>query len=93
MTSTIEKNTGISASASKAKQLKGFKHSKPGILLGIGSSAFGVLGVVKDIRKAREEGDTLKLVNAAVAAVALVTGTALLLRELKRLGDDDILLG
>jgi hypothetical protein len=93
MTPTIEKDSGTAGPTSRAKQLKGFKHSKPGVLLSIGSSAFGVLGVVKDIRKAREEGDTLKLINAAVAAVALVTGTALLLRELKRLGDDDILLG
>ncbi|MFC1412260.1 hypothetical protein ACEZCY_22515 [Streptacidiphilus sp. N1-12] len=93
MTSTIEKKSGLSATAGKAKQLKGFKHSKPGILFGIGGSAFGAFGVFKDIRKARAEGDTLKLVNAAVAAVALVTGTALLLRELRQLGDDDILLG
>ncbi|WP_236655171.1 hypothetical protein [Streptacidiphilus carbonis] len=78
---------------SKAKQLKGFKHTKPGILFGIGGSLFGAVGVAKDLRKAREEGDTLKLVNAAVAALALVTSTALLVRELRRLGDDDILLG
>ena len=78
---------------SKAKQLKGFKHTKPGILLGIGGGAFGAFGIVKDLRKAREEGDTLKLVNAGVAAVALVTSTLLLVRELRRLGDDDILLG
>ena len=91
---TIEKlDTTTSSTASKAKQLKGFKHSKPGILFGIGGSAFGAFGIVKDLRKAREEGDTLKLVNAGVAAVALVTSTLLLVRELRRLGDDDILLG
>jgi hypothetical protein len=77
----------------KKLQLKGFKHSKPGLLFGIGGSAFGAFGVVRDIRRAREEGDTLKLVNAAVAAVALLTSAALLLRELRRLGDDDVLLG
>ena len=94
MTTTEKKITGsTSATAGKAAQLKGFKHSKPGILFGIGGSAWGAFGIVKDIRKAREEGDTLKLINAAVGAVALVTATALLLRELKRLGDDDVLLG
>ncbi|MFC5906750.1 hypothetical protein [Streptacidiphilus monticola] len=76
---------------SKAKQLAGFKHSKPGIYLGIGSSAFGAFGIVKDIRKAKSEGDTLRLINAAVGALALVTGTLLLVRELRQLGSDDIL--
>jgi hypothetical protein len=92
---TIEKldSTTTTSTASKAKQLKGFKHTKPGILLGIGVGASGAFGIVKDIRKARAEGDTLKLVNAGVAAVALVTSTLLLVRELRRLGDDDILLG
>ncbi|AXI81567.1 hypothetical protein C7M71_021225 [Peterkaempfera bronchialis] len=78
---------------SKAAKLKGFKHSRPGLYLGIGSSAFGAIGVIRDARAARGERDTLKLVNAVVAAVALVTSTALLIRELKQLGDDDILLG
>ncbi|QMU80597.1 hypothetical protein GXW83_28035 [Streptacidiphilus sp. PB12-B1b] len=79
------------AKASRSSQLKGFKHSKPGLLISIGTSAFGAVGVVKDIRKSRSEGDTLKLVNAAVAALAIVTSTALLVRELRRLGSDDVL--
>ena len=82
-----------STNTSKAKQLTGFKHTKPGLMVGLGGSAWGAFGLVRDIRKARAEGDTLKLVNAAVGALALVTATALLLRELRRLGDDDILLG
>ncbi|WP_031068329.1 hypothetical protein [Streptomyces sp. NRRL WC-3742] len=73
--------------------IKGWKHSKPGLWLSIGTSAFGAISVVKDVRKAREESDTLKLVNALVGAAALITGTALLVRELRRLGDDDVLLG
>jgi hypothetical protein len=73
--------------------VKGWKHSKPGLWLSIGTSAFGAISVVKDVRKAREESDTLKLVNALVGAAALVTGTALLVRELRRLGSDDVLLG
>jgi hypothetical protein len=35
----------------------------------------------------------LRLVDAAVSAAAIVTGLAILYRELKRLGDDDVLLG
>ncbi|MFI6449155.1 hypothetical protein [Kitasatospora sp. NPDC050543] len=78
---------------SKIEKAKGFKHSKPGLWLSIGTSAFGAVSIVKDVKKARGEQDTLKLVNALVGALALVTGTALLVRELKRLGDDDVLLG
>ncbi|GAA1237816.1 hypothetical protein GCM10009665_29910 [Kitasatospora nipponensis] len=78
---------------SKIEKAKGFKHTKPGLWLSIGTSAFGVLSIVKDIRKARSEQDNLLLANAAVGALALVTGTALLVRELRRLGDDDVLLG
>ncbi|MER7706444.1 hypothetical protein ABTX81_26550 [Kitasatospora sp. NPDC097605] len=78
---------------SKIEKAKGFKHSKPGLWLSIGTSAFGAISIVKDVRRARDESDTLKLVNALVGAAALVTGTALLVRELRRLGDDDVLLG
>ncbi|MFB6892332.1 hypothetical protein ACFCX4_23815 [Kitasatospora sp. NPDC056327] len=85
--SKIEKAKAQSAS------LKGWKHSKPGLWLSIGTSAFGAISVAKDVRKARDESDTLKLVNALVGAAALITGTALLVRELRRLGDDDVLLG
>ncbi|MDH6579868.1 hypothetical protein [Kitasatospora sp. MAP5-34] len=79
--------------AKAQSSLKGFKHSKTGLWLSIGASAFGAISVVKDVKKARGEQDTLKLINAVVGAVALVTGTALLLRELKQLGDEDILRG
>jgi hypothetical protein len=79
------------AKASRSSQLKGLKHSKPGLLISIGTSAYGAIGVVKDIRKSRSEGDTLKLINAAVAALAIATSTALLVRELRRLGSDDVL--
>ncbi|MGW6912208.1 hypothetical protein ACWGB8_00075 [Kitasatospora sp. NPDC054939] len=78
---------------SRIEKAKGFKHSKPGLWLSIGTSAFGAISIVKDVKKARTENDTLKLINALVGAAALVTGTALLVRELRRLGDDDVLLG
>ncbi|MER5864252.1 hypothetical protein [Kitasatospora sp. NPDC002040] len=78
---------------SSIAKAKGFKKSKPGLWLSIGTSAFGAVAIVKDVKKARGENDTLKLINALVGAAALITGTALLVRELKRLGDDDVLLG
>ncbi|MGK4583105.1 hypothetical protein [Kitasatospora sp. HPMI-4] len=79
--------------SSTVAKAKGFKHSRPGLWLSIGSSAFGAVGIVKDVKKARLENDTLMLVNAVVGAVALVTGTALLVRELRQLTSDDVLLG
>ncbi|GGQ31170.1 hypothetical protein [Streptomyces roseolilacinus] len=72
---------------------KGFKKSKTGTYLSIGTTAFGVLSVVKQARKARTESDTLLLLDAAVSAAAIVTGLAILVRELKRVGDDDVLFG
>ncbi|MEV7178656.1 hypothetical protein [Kitasatospora sp. NPDC093679] len=78
---------------SRIEKAKGFKHSKPGLWLSIGTSAFGAVTIAKDVKKARTENDTLKLINALVGAAALITGTALLVRELRQLGDDDVLLG
>ncbi|MFG2329156.1 hypothetical protein ACGFMM_05970 [Streptomyces sp. NPDC048604] len=72
---------------------KGFKKSKTGTYLSIGTTAFGALSVYKQAKKARSEHDMLKLADAVVSAAAIVTGLAILYRELKRLGDDDVLLG
>ncbi|MEU6388984.1 hypothetical protein [Streptomyces sp. NPDC046939] len=72
---------------------KGFKKSKSGTYLSIGTTAFGAISVLKQAKKARTENDTLRLVDAVVSAAAIATGLALLLRELKRIGDDDVLLG
>ncbi|WP_156726240.1 hypothetical protein [Streptomyces apocyni] len=72
---------------------KGFKKSKAGTYLSIGTTAFGAISVIKRAKKARNEHDTLQLVDAVVSAAAIATGIALLYRELKRLGDDDVLLG
>lgn len=80
----------MSKALSKAK---GFKKSKSGTYLSIATTAFGAIGVVKQAKKARTENDTLRLIDAAVSAAAIVTGLAILYRELKRLGDDDVLLG
>lgn len=80
----------MSQALSKAK---GFKKSKSGTYLSIATTAFGAVNVVKQAKKARSESDTLRLIDAAVSAAAIVTGLAILYRELKRLGDDDVLLG
>ncbi|MEU8998640.1 hypothetical protein AB0952_16425 [Streptomyces caniferus] len=75
------------------KKAKNFKKSKSGLYLSIGSTAFGAISVAKQAKLARQESDTLRLIDAAVSAAAIVTGLAILYRELKRLGDDDVLLG
>ncbi|MFD3542082.1 hypothetical protein ACFWUQ_21665 [Streptomyces sp. NPDC058662] len=80
-------------STSALSKAKGFKKSKTGTYLSIGTTAFGALSVIKQARKAHTENDVLKLVDAAVSAAAIITGLAILYRELKRLGDDDVLLG
>lgn len=78
---------------SKLAKAKSFKKSKAGTYLSIGTSLFGAIGVVKRGRQARTENDTLLLVDAVIHGAAIVTGVALLLRELRKLGDDDVLLG
>ncbi|MFJ6659326.1 hypothetical protein ACIQNG_23660 [Streptomyces sp. NPDC091377] len=80
----------MSNALSKAK---GFKKSKSGTYLSMATTAFGAVGVAKQLKKARADHDTLRIVDAAVSAAAIVTGLAILYRELKRLGDDDVLLG
>ncbi|MCK8679447.1 hypothetical protein [Streptomyces lichenis] len=72
---------------------KGFKKSRTGTYLSIGTTAFGALSIIKQVRKARSESDTLLLLDAVVSAAAIGTGLAILLRELKRIGDDDVLFG
>ncbi|MFE1265504.1 hypothetical protein ACWEV9_28575 [Streptomyces albogriseolus] len=72
---------------------KGFKKSRSGTYLSMAATAFGAIGVAKRLKTARAEKDTLVLIDATVSAAAIVTGLAILYRELKRLGDDDVLLG
>nr|WP_206322784.1 hypothetical protein [Streptomyces sp. HNM0575] len=57
----------------------------------IAASLFGAVGTVKRGREARREGDTLQLLDVAVSAAGIVTGVALLVRELRRLDVDDVL--
>ncbi|MFD0268910.1 hypothetical protein ACFVGY_20415 [Streptomyces sp. NPDC127106] len=78
---------------SALSKAKGFKKSKSGTYLSIATTAFGAISVIKQAKRARSEQDTLQLVDAVVSAAAIVTGLAILYRELKRFGDDDVLLG
>ena len=80
----------MSKAMSKAK---GFKKSKSGLYLSMATTVFGAVSVAKQAKLARTESDTLRLIDAAVSAAAIATGLAILYRELKRLGDDDVLLG
>lgn len=75
----------MSGKLSKAKK------SRVGMYVSIASSLFGVVGTVKRGREARREGDTLQLIDVAVSAAGIVTGVALLVRELRRADIDDIL--
>ncbi|MFC5804831.1 hypothetical protein [Streptomyces formicae] len=78
---------------SALQKAKGFKKSRTGTYVSMATTAFGAVGVAKQAKKARMEHDTLRLIDAAVSAAAIITGLAILYRELKRLGDDDVLLG
>ncbi|MEU2158679.1 MULTISPECIES: hypothetical protein [unclassified Streptomyces] len=78
---------------STLQKAKGFRKSKTGTYVAMASTAVGAISVAKQAKKARLEHDTLRLIDAAVSAAAIVTGLAILYRELKRLGDDDVLFG
>ncbi|MET7760172.1 hypothetical protein ABZT27_36630 [Streptomyces sp. NPDC005389] len=76
-----------------AKKAKNFKKSKTGVYVSLATTAFGAVSVAKQAKLARSDNDMLRLIDSAVSAAAIVTGLAILYRELKRLGDDDVLLG
>jgi hypothetical protein len=85
---STKQSTGKQSTVAKAK---GFKKTKPGTYLAIGTSLLGAFTNIKRAKAARGESDTLKLVDAVVSGAAIVTGVALLIRELRRMSDDDIL--
>jgi hypothetical protein len=84
-------HTGATEKKGTLKKAKGFKKSKPGMYLSIGTSLFSAYSSIKRARTARGESDTLKLVDAVVSVAAIATGVALVIRELRRMNDDDIL--
>ncbi len=65
------------------------KHkSKTSMYISLGTTLFGTVSVVRRLKDARREGDTLQLADAVVSAAAIVTGVALLARELRRMNED-----
>ncbi|UED88655.1 hypothetical protein [Streptomyces profundus] len=63
--------------------------SKMGTYLSIGGSLFAVISVAKQLREAREKQDALQLTDAVISAAGIVTGVALLARQLRRLNRDE----
>jgi hypothetical protein len=76
---------------SAIKKAKGFKKSRTGTYLSIGTTLFSAVGVAKQLKKGRSESDTLLVLDAVLSAAAIATGVALLVRELRRLDSDDVL--
>ena len=78
---------------SAIKKAKGFRKSRPGTYLSIGTTLFGAVSVAKQLKKGRSENDTLLVLDAVLSAAAIATGVALLVRELRRLDSysDDVL--
>ncbi|WP_253670815.1 hypothetical protein [Streptoalloteichus tenebrarius] len=50
----------------------------------VAGSAAGAVGVVRQLRAAREKSDRLMLVNALGNAIVVITGAALALRGLRK---------
>ncbi|WP_049569776.1 hypothetical protein [Streptomyces sp. SBT349] len=63
--------------------------SKASLYLSLGTTLFGTVSVVRRLKSARQEGDTLQLADAVVSAASIITGVALLARELRRMNDGD----
>ncbi|WP_129842633.1 hypothetical protein [Streptomyces sp. RFCAC02] len=62
--------------------------SKSSTYLSIGTTLFGAISVVRQLREARVEQDRLRLADAVVSAAAIVTGVALLARDIRRMNHD-----
>ncbi|MEV6109049.1 hypothetical protein AB0M28_30750 [Streptomyces sp. NPDC051940] len=80
----------MSKSLAKAK---GFKKTRAGTYFSIATTLFGAVSVAKQLKQARVDDDKLRLLDSAISAAAIATGVAILLRELRRMNDDDILAG
>lgn len=49
----------------------------------LGSRGLAVTTIVRQLRKAREDGDTLRLLDALVNALALLTAVLIIVREIR----------
>ncbi|NYI06543.1 hypothetical protein [Allostreptomyces psammosilenae] len=73
--------------------IRNFRQSRAGTYLSIGTQVIGAFGIYKRVRQARRDHDNLMLLDAVVSGVALATGVAVLVRGLRRLGEDDEFFG
>jgi hypothetical protein len=76
---------------SAIKKAKGFRKSRPGTYLSIGTTLFGAVSVARQLKKGRSEHDALLVLDAVLSAAAIATGVALLVRELRRHDSHDVL--
>jgi hypothetical protein len=83
--------TGKAGKKDALTKAKGFSKSRPGTYFTIGTSLLGAVSNIRKARAARAESDTLRLIDAVAKTAAVATGIVLLVRELRRMNDDDIL--
>ncbi|MFR9725375.1 hypothetical protein ACL02R_18700 [Streptomyces sp. MS19] len=63
--------------------------SKASMYLSIGTTLFGAVSVTRQLREARVDKDKLRIADGVVHGAAIVTGVALLIREIRRMTTDD----
>ncbi len=54
----------------------------------VATRALAITTVVRQARKARQDGDSLRLFDAAINGLAIVTAVLILVRELREQGGD-----
>ena len=57
-------------------------------LVRLGARALAVTTVVRQIRHARQDGDGLRLLDAAVNALAVLTAVLIIIREIRQRSED-----
>ncbi|HEX3590926.1 MAG TPA: hypothetical protein VHV74_14940 [Pseudonocardiaceae bacterium] len=57
-------------------------------VLGLVGLAFGAFGAIRELRAARGKQDKLALANAVVNVLSVVTGAALVIRGIRKEGED-----
>ncbi len=57
-------------------------------IIRLATRAFAVTTVMRQVRKARQDGDNLRLLDAIVNGLAIATAIMILVRELREQGGD-----
>ncbi len=57
-------------------------------LFRIGSQLLAITTIVRQLRRAREDGDNLEVFDAVINGLAILTTVAILVREIRRRGGD-----